>query len=250
MGRKLIDLTDRKFGHLTVIKRIEDKIYSSGRKAVQWLCRCDCEDNNEVIVTGDNLKGKNVQSCGCFLSNKNSILHKKYNKYDLTGEYGIGYTFSGEEFWFDLEDYELIKDYCWHTGSGGYITSNEDGNKNYKTVRMHRIIMNCANDYKVDHINHNVRDNRKSNLRIVNNQQNAMNASIRKDNESGVTGVSWDKSTSLWRAYINYQCKRIDLGAYAVFESAVKARKDAEEKYFGEYSYDNSIGKENIKYGS
>lgn len=33
----------------------------------------------------------------------------KTNTYDLTGEYGIGYTSSGDEFWFDLEDYDKIK---------------------------------------------------------------------------------------------------------------------------------------------
>lgn len=31
------------------------------------------------------------------------------NTYDLSGEYGIGYTTKGEEFWFDLEDYDKIK---------------------------------------------------------------------------------------------------------------------------------------------
>ena len=36
------------------------------------------------------------------------------NVYDLSGEYGIGYTLKGEEFYFDLEDYDKIKDYCWH----------------------------------------------------------------------------------------------------------------------------------------
>ena len=31
------------------------------------------------------------------------------------------------------------------------------------------------------------------------------------------------------------------LGAFDIFEEAVAARKAAEEKYFGEYSYDNSM---------
>ena len=35
--------------------------------------------------------------------------------------------------------------------------------------------------------------------------------------------------------------KRITLGYFNDFDDAVKARKNAEEKYFGEYSYDNSI---------
>lgn len=33
---------------------------------------------------------------------------KIFNKYDLSGEYGIGYTSKGEEFYFDLEDYKKM----------------------------------------------------------------------------------------------------------------------------------------------
>ena len=37
---------------------------------------------------------------------------KKYNRYDLSGEYGIGWTTNTNHvFYFDLEDYEKIKDY-------------------------------------------------------------------------------------------------------------------------------------------
>ena len=36
------------------------------------------------------------------MSLKGNKNHKKYNNYDLTGEYGIGYTFKNEEFYFDL----------------------------------------------------------------------------------------------------------------------------------------------------
>ncbi len=44
--------------------------------------------------------------------------------------------------------------------------------------------------------------------------------------------------------------KRITLGYFNDFDDAVKARKNAEEKYFGEYSYDNSIKTGgNLKYG-
>ena len=40
--------------------------------------------------------------------------------------------------------------------------------------------------------------------------------------------------------------KKIDLGIFENKEDAIKARKEAEEKYYGEYSYDNSMkGDEN-----
>lgn len=46
------------------------------------------------------------------MSNKGGKKNKRYNRYDLTGEYGIGYTNQGVEFYFDLEDYDKIKEYC------------------------------------------------------------------------------------------------------------------------------------------
>lgn len=51
-------------------------------------------------------------------------------------------------------------------------------------------------------------------------------------NTSGVTGVSWDKARQKWFAYIHIHRKRIQLGYYEHFADAVKARKDAEDKYF------------------
>ena len=44
------------------------------------------------------------------LAEYSKLYHKKYNTYDLSGEYGIGYSNSGKEFYFDLDDYDLIKE--------------------------------------------------------------------------------------------------------------------------------------------
>ena len=51
-------------------------------------------------------------------------------------------------------------------------------------------------------------------------------------NTSGFKGVSWDKKRKRWEAYIHFKYKKIHLGLYDDIEDAVKARKQAEEKYF------------------
>ena len=165
---------------------------------------------------------------------------KRYNTYDLSGEFGIGHTSKGEEFWFDLENYDMIKDYCWYKDKKGYIVSTDS--KTRKTILFHRIITNCPDGYMPDHIlgKETRYDNRKSNLRIVTKQQNGMNSALSENNTSGVTGVKWHSRDNIWEACITVNYKRIYLGRYNKFEDAVKARKEAEEKYFGEYSYDNS----------
>ena len=115
---KFIDLAGNKYGRLTAIRRIGTK-----RGSPLWECICEC--NNYVNVTSRELTSGNTKSCGC-LSLERLIEYnhtkKKYNTYDLSGDYGIGYTSKDEEFYFDLEDYDKIKDYCWRINNRGYVT--------------------------------------------------------------------------------------------------------------------------------
>ena len=85
----------------------------------------------------------------------------------------------------------------------------------------------------VDHINRDKADNRIENLRDVSNTINCRNHALRKVNKSGHTGVHWHKALSKWTAQINVGKTKKHLGVYEDLEDAVKARKDAEEKYWG-----------------
>lgn len=235
------DLTGKKFGRLTVIKQVDDYVSPKGRHEAKWLCECDCADKTIISVRGDSLRNKQVKSCGClqreFVKYNNPAI-RLYNTYDLSGDYGIGYTTKGEEFWFDLEDYNKIQDYTWYIDSDGYVKACEQ--KQHKNILLHRLIFSYPNCL-IDHINHKKFDNRKSNLREATNSQNCMNHAIWSNNTSGVSGVNWDKNIQKWRARITVDYKRIDLGAYVNFEDAKMARLKAEEKYYGEFSYNNSV---------
>lgn len=59
---KLIDLTGRRFGRLTVIKQAPTLLTDDGAYITMWHCQCDC--GNKIVVRGVNLKGK-TKSCGC-----------------------------------------------------------------------------------------------------------------------------------------------------------------------------------------
>lgn len=235
MVRAKENLSGQVFNRLTVVKQIEDYITTTGRKYAQYYCKCEC--GNEISAIGSQIKSGQVKSCGCLHSEKskeNGKANKKYNTYDLSGDYGIGYTANGEEFWFDLEDYDLIKNYCWHISKNGYVKTNKNG-----TSFMHSLI--CPDLSRVDHIKTEHKfDNRKSNLRGATASQNGMNSKLSTNNTSGVTGVSWDKSKNKWNAYIMINRKRINLGYYTNFEDAVEARKRSEKENYREYSYDNS----------
>ena len=248
---KLIDLTGMKFDKLTVMRRVEDYIDPSGKPLIMWECECEC--GNKTIVRGVSLRHHHTKSCGCLKNEAGEKIRKKlkkYNKYDLSGDFGIGYTFKGEFFYFDLEDYDLIKNYCWYTNNDGYIVTHAIDDLGYVSqnlkISFHRLVTSAPDGMSVDHINHVKYDNRKKNLRVITQQQNTINKGISKNNKSGTPGVFYQKFNNKWKATICINRKQIILGTFTSKEDAIKARKEAEEKYFGEYSYDNSMkGDEN-----
>lgn len=166
--------------------------------------------------------------------------NKRYNTYDLSGEYGIGYTRKGEPFYFDLEDYDLIKEYCWSiSGSTKTVCASGGVTKGNKHIALHRLVMGVADagkDVQVDHIYHKRYDNRKSQLRICNNSQNSFNKSAQSNNTSGCPGVSWDKKDKVWHAYIQKDGKRINKYFHS-YDEATSWRKNMEEQIFKEFRY-------------
>lgn len=148
----------------------------------------------------------------------------------------------------DLCDINLISKYKW-----GY-----DSLHNYATTRingeftlMHQLIMKTKELGKntlVDHKDRNGLNNRRDNLRVANKSINAININIKSNNSSGVTGVSYSDSKKLWRSYINYNKKRIDLGWFKSKDEAVIARLKAELKYYPDHPpQQNLIEKYNIE---
>lgn len=128
----------------------------------------------------------------------------------------------------DLEDIDKVKNIKWGLNNEGYCKNNKIG-------MLHRFLMNCPDDMVVDHINHDKLDNRKSNLRTCSRQENNLNINVRSNNTSSVTGVSWDKKSHKWRAYIFLNRKQLESKFFDDFNDAVRFRKNLEIKYFGEF---------------
>ena len=134
------------------------------------------------------------------------------------------------------EDYSKVKNYKWYLSHGYAKTKGINKNSG---ISIHNVIMdNIDMQVIYDHINKNKLDNRKSNLRIVTHQENAMNMGKKCTNTSGVTGVKkYDKDLILkWDAGITFGYQNINLGRYTNFDEAVLSRLKGEIKYFKEYS--------------
>lgn len=151
-------------------------------------------------------------------------------------EYGIGYTNNNIAFLFDKEDYEKIKNICWYVDSvTGYLRGYDSVKR--KKVHLHRVVMNADENEIVDHINHDLLNCRKSNLRKCSKAQNCQNHKTRPDCSSGYSGVYFDKSRDKWVSYITVKNKRVYVGRFSEFGKAIEARRIAEQKYYGEFAY-------------
>lgn len=234
---RINDLTGKKFGRLEVKRRADDIVQANGRRRTAWVCVCECNPEKEIVVRSDSLVTGNTFSCGCY---RDEVInnYRKYNRYDVYDDYIIMYTYNDIAFIIDKDVLEKIQEYTWCETRGYIVAAIRDGKGTI--IRLSRYIMDCPDDKLVDHINGNTLDNRKCNLRIVTRSQNNVNKVKKSSNKSGVTGVYWDKRDKKWCVEIGFDNNRIYLGRYADFEEAVKVRKEAEEKYFGEYSFDNS----------
>lgn len=107
--------------------------------------------------------------------------------------------------------------------------------------KMHRIILGLSSrDGKlVDHINGNRLDNRRENMRFVDNQTNRINAyKLNCNNKvSGVMGVSLKNRPTAkkrWVAHICVDGKKMHLGYFSSIAEAAACRAEAEIKHFGQ----------------
>jgi hypothetical protein len=106
---------------------------------------------------------------------------------------------------------------------------------------MHRFIMQPPHHLIVDHKNGNKLDNRKSNLRICNHQQNNRNQRPKRNHTSGYKGVRRGKMLGSWDASITIDRKEIYIARFYDKLDAVQAYNTVAEQLFGEFACLNEV---------
>lgn len=145
--RKVIDLTGRKYGRLTVIKHIGKDKYNNAI----WECKCSC--GNIINTRGSTLRNGKIKSCGCLHKEmtkqlaKNNITHnmsntrlyrtwqsmksrcyyKQNNRYKYYGANGVKVC----DKW--LNDFQTFHDWAIKNGYNDNLTIDRmDVNGNYE----------------------------------------------------------------------------------------------------------------------
>jgi hypothetical protein len=159
---------------------------------------------------------------------------------------GGGYTIV------DSEDYADAVRYKWSKSTTGYIRRHNkaktrakrgSGRQKHKKIYLHRSLMNAPKGTVVDHVNRCKLDNRKSNLRICTQKDNCRNSSVRVSGKrkSKYKGVSYENGINKWRAYINYEGKRMHLGVFTDEIVAASAYNKKATELYGQYACLNAV---------
>lgn len=196
-----------------------------------WMCECRCGNKKQFELSGGVILHGSRLSCGC-LAKEEREQRKKKNQYELHKDYVIGYTQKGSAFYVDIEDYDKIKDIYWFENTEWTDMKRLSGVINGKRVRQH-VYLGFPNH---DHIDRNELNNRRSNLRKCSQRENNFNKGIKCTNTSGVIGVHWCKKRSLWMATLKSDNTYKLHKRFKEKDDAIKARLEAEAKYFGEYA--------------
>ena len=214
----------QKYSRLLIVARHEDVVSKNGKIIRTWKCVCDC--GNEITVHGAHLRSGHTKSCGCLLDENrqfNNLVH------------GLSSTAA-------YHRYFSMLDRCYAKDSESY---DDYGGRGIKVcdrwIEPHpRGLLNfiedmgdCPDNMSLDRIDVNG-NYCKENCRWATNSLQSFNRRILKTNTSGKTGVRLHKHSGLWHARITVNYREISLGYYEEFDLAVKAREEAEMKYYGE----------------
>lgn len=129
-----------------------------------------------------------------------------------------------------------IGDIAGCSNSKGYIYIQING----YNFRAHRLawlyVYGKFPDYEIDHIDRDRKNNRISNLRDINHNQNMQNTKIYSSNKSGYRGVSWNKTQCKWKVTVRYKQKHYHGGVFVNIDDAIESVKCLREKLFTHFN--------------
>jgi len=207
----------------------------------------ECGCGKVCLKTRNNIFEKILCSKCCRLLRKKGKYRKTKNEIRTNDKYSevIFYDKDGFEVGkvkIDTEDIERVGKFRWNLEYKKNKKKSYALCKNRKSgeLYLHRFIKS-KKGFLVDHINGDIFDNRKSNLRNVTEKQNSWNAKKRYVSVDGVNVVGVRKYKTKnkgyrYRSSITIDGKQFNLGIYETLEKAVEVRTKKELEIRGEFS--------------
>lgn len=95
--------------------------------------------------------------------------------------------YDNQNYYFDMEDYDKVSQFYWRPNSKGYLAHwfavyDSQGKRKSGYIYFHKHVLNLDNSRnKLDHIDRDNHNNRKTNLRECTHQENIFNSSLKED---------------------------------------------------------------------
>ena len=144
----------------------------------------------------------------------------------------------------DAADFDALSAYKWcamQSGNGKFRAMRK-GPRNGGSgaaILMHRLVMSAPEGVKVDHINHDPLDNRRSNLRLCTHAENLRNVTSYRESSSQYLGVSWHKARGKWTAQIEIDGRKKHLGYFTEEAAAALTYDAAARAHYGAFANPN-----------
>ncbi|TPF18057.1 HNH endonuclease [Priestia megaterium] len=143
-----------------------------------------------------------------------------------------------EESYLELKD--MNHDWHIHAARKGveYVSTTEylgivDGKPKYRTIYLHRLVMNAEKGKVVDHINHDTLDSRLGNLRYKSFYENLLHRKGANINSTtGVRNVAYDKRQNKYIVQLQVNGKNKIFGKFTDLDEAAKVAEEMREKYY------------------
>lgn len=162
-------------------------------------------------------------------------------------------TYGQKKVLVDDEDYELVNKYKWNldrvrSGDGMKFYAihsmnkgrDETGEFRYSSFKIHRLIFNFP-DYRIDHIDNDGLNNKRSNLRKATPSQNSANSTINIKSRTGYKGVTLRKDANKYAARIRVNGECICYGHFKTAKEAAKKYNEVAVIHFGEFAKLNIV---------
>ena len=205
--KRVIDLTNKKFGRWTVIKMVGRNKHGQ----IMWLCQCSCGTSREV--RGGDLKNGKTKSCGCI-------------RMEIVTKHGM-YRTPTYKTWNDmLQRCNNQKHACYKDYGGRGITVCD------RWLKFENFLKDMGKkpeDLTIERVDNN-KGYFKKNCIYTTQMEQTHNTRVQKRSITGIAGVARYKN--IYKVTITENYKKHNIGYFDTLKQAAKAREAAELKYW------------------